>query len=412
MSLFGKPLDQIVPEDLEWLLNEQIPEGDDVEFKRELPAKEPGKIGDRARNEILEEVVGFANAHGGHVIIGIEESEDKPHRATKIVPLPGCAEIADRIRLQARDCIDPQLPVLSSVGVGTDGQGGGVIVIRVPESRLAPHRLKPTKECYIRRADRTEKMTMREIQDLTLNRHRGMEAVETRFAELQRRFVKRFSDIEARGAERPIGLRVSAVAMSPVHVDRVWQNQVVRPEDRKWRALIGKGQCTLEDLQCSRERPVLRGVQFFSDLGHYLSSQEVFSDGALSSEIIFGVEKPFGDGLLAKWILGVFVNTALSAHKFRVAAGAPGAEYALELEIRRPSGKVGLFGFGQGNSAIGEFDGNLEFPRYSVGAPEEFDQLFSLVLQDLWHSAGVDFDTTRHAFRVDCEDFLKTVGSS
>jgi predicted HTH transcriptional regulator len=41
-------------------------------------------VGERARNEILEEVIGFANAHGGDIVIGVGETTDKPPRAASV----------------------------------------------------------------------------------------------------------------------------------------------------------------------------------------------------------------------------------------------------------------------------------------------------------------------------------------
>ena len=36
------------------------------------------RIGDRAKNELLEEEVAFANAYGGTLVLGVRESDAKP----------------------------------------------------------------------------------------------------------------------------------------------------------------------------------------------------------------------------------------------------------------------------------------------------------------------------------------------
>ncbi len=177
MSIFSKSLADIIPEDIRHLVEDDIPEGRQLEFKKTLPWKdEPDpwlqgrdRIGTHARNKLLSEMVAFANAHGGTLIIGIGETEEKPPRAAEIVPLQRCAQLGEKISLCARDCISPQLPELRAQGVEMNGEGAGVVLIRVSRSRLAPHRLEQTRECYIRRNDRCERMTMREIQDVTLN---------------------------------------------------------------------------------------------------------------------------------------------------------------------------------------------------------------------------------------------------
>ena len=146
-----------------------------------------GRIGDRARNEILEEVVAFANAYGGALVLGIAEDGAKPPVAASITPLPRCADLTERLRLVFRNCVEPQLPTIEIIPVPTDGDKG-VIVFRTGRSRLGPHRVTPTLMCPIRRADRCDPLSMREIQDMTLNLARGTERLERRLRERSRKF--------------------------------------------------------------------------------------------------------------------------------------------------------------------------------------------------------------------------------
>ena len=117
----SKSSSEIYPADIHAIIASALPEGDQVEFKRSLPTakgkpdpwedgKEPG---DRAKNEILAEVTAFANAHGGVLLLGIDESSTKPAAATAIVPVPRCIELAERFNLIFRDRVEPQLPVLA-----------------------------------------------------------------------------------------------------------------------------------------------------------------------------------------------------------------------------------------------------------------------------------------------------------
>ena len=176
INLLSMPVDQIIISDIESLIESKIPEGEQVEFKEELPAKNGSdpwmsggdKIGDRAKNELLKEVVAFSNGHGGALLLGIGESATKPAVADKISPIPRCADLVERLKLVFRDRVEPQLPRIEIFAVPTEGDSG-VIVFRVGKSRLAPHRVTGTLVCPVRRADRCEEMTMREIQDMTLN---------------------------------------------------------------------------------------------------------------------------------------------------------------------------------------------------------------------------------------------------
>ena len=78
---------------IESLIASKVPEGEQIEFKEGLPAKSGEKdpwmsggnrIGDRAKNAILEEVVAFANAYGGVLLLGIKESDAKPAAADRM----------------------------------------------------------------------------------------------------------------------------------------------------------------------------------------------------------------------------------------------------------------------------------------------------------------------------------------
>src|SRR5262249_16414834 len=118
----------------------------------------------------------------------IAETSDNPPRADAIMPLPRVGDLAGRFEDQARSCIDPPLPRLQIRAIETDAQGGGVVIFRTPPSRAAPHRLATTRDCYVRRGSSTMKMTMREIQDMTLNLARGLAGIDATFRERRDRF--------------------------------------------------------------------------------------------------------------------------------------------------------------------------------------------------------------------------------
>jgi predicted HTH transcriptional regulator len=81
LGIFTKPLELVTASDVAELYGESWPEGYEVEFKKTLSDKRGGQhpwatggdVGDHARDEILAEVIAFANAQGGSLILGIEE---------------------------------------------------------------------------------------------------------------------------------------------------------------------------------------------------------------------------------------------------------------------------------------------------------------------------------------------------
>ena len=196
IEVLSKPAGQIGISDIISLIDSEVPEGEQVEFKESLSTKggsnDPwmvgkNKIGDQAKDALLKEAVGFANAYGGAVLLGIGESEAKPPVAARIVPIQRCADLVERLKLVFRDRVEPQLPRIDIFAVPTEGESG-VVIIRVGRSRLAPHRVTRTLVCPIRRSDRCEEMSMREIQDMTLNVSRRLERLERRLSERAERF--------------------------------------------------------------------------------------------------------------------------------------------------------------------------------------------------------------------------------
>ena len=114
IPVLSKPADQVGISDLKELINSEVPESDQIEFKERLSTKgnsddrwvtHRDRIGDRARNELLEEAVAFANAYGGALLLGIGESGNSPRVAARILPIPRCADLAERLKLKFRDCV-------------------------------------------------------------------------------------------------------------------------------------------------------------------------------------------------------------------------------------------------------------------------------------------------------------------
>ena len=93
--MFGKRSNELTPDDLQRVVDEQVQEGSQVELKATLPAKRgedpwvagEGRIGDYARNELIAEVIAFSSAYGGWLFLGVEETSTKPARANAIAPI-------------------------------------------------------------------------------------------------------------------------------------------------------------------------------------------------------------------------------------------------------------------------------------------------------------------------------------
>lgn len=411
MVFHARPAD-LTADDIQRLVEEETPEGDQFELKATLPSRRGNDpwvdgengIGDFARNKILEEVVAFANAHGGWLVVGVEESDDHPKRASDINPIRECQALAERLRLQCRDCIEPQLPLLDVAGVSTNEDGSGVVVFHVPQSRLAPHRHQQTRECYIRRADRTEKMTMREIQDLTLQTERGMKAVQTTLEARQAAFDDLFrSFIEQE--ERAFGLRLTGVPTAPISIERVHRQDASKPALRRFTGTIRDTEYELfVPFDDGFWRPLVRGsVKLDSDeFAHSL--REVFDDGRFEYQVIKRPSHGHEPVIYLAWYMGLVANSLSAIERLRAAAGAPNLEYALEIEVVVANHPVYVGRYGR--SPFGDDLGPIEigrtiFPTYSVGPPEEFQILAQLIERDFLDLASLGSDVDQLVIRFD-----------
>ena len=430
IGVLSKPADQVDIGDVKALVSTEVPEGEQIEFKGELPAKgqDPwmtggNKIGDRARDAILEEAVAFANAHGGALVLGIEESSAKPPVAAGISPIPRCAELADRLKLVFRNCVEPQLPALEIFAVPT-GDDAGVVVIRMGRSRLAPHRVRPTRVCPIRRSDRCEGMTMREIQDMTLNLSRGLERLERRLAERKERFGQEFRRLET--PESAWGIRMTAVPVGEeFRIDRVFrQGRIAEEFDEPWHKVrileYGDERLSRVDLRWSypmfwqprlratRGEPGAYGFGFGYDFSYDSKPpkplnffQEFHSDGLVEIGLVsIRSSSPGNDGLLLpSYPIEMLANLAVWANRVRNQAGAPAAEYTFEVEIRIIGGPVKVHNYLRSYIPT-LLPKSIVFPRYSLGDSSSVPDLLALFDRDFWDSLGEDRAAAETTFTI------------
>ena len=69
-------------QDIQSLIEAEVPEGQHLEYRRDLPGgaeswNSDRKLSTEAKKKILQEVVAFANAYGGTLLLGIEGIQDR-----------------------------------------------------------------------------------------------------------------------------------------------------------------------------------------------------------------------------------------------------------------------------------------------------------------------------------------------
>lgn len=406
LPIFTKPIDQITLADVKALVDDKWPEGSTVEFKQELPHKNKkrehpwlagGEITDYSRDKLLAELVAFANAHGGTLVLGISESREKPPRADEIKPIPRCGDLADRLIDQIRSCIEPKLPIISVQSVPTDDDGNGVVIVRVRQSRSRPHRLVADRRCYYRRADRSEAMTMREIQDLTLMADRGLREINREFDDRRKRFENWIEEpVKSENTSEAFGVLVVATPTTgDINVERVYQKPDLVPPIRNFEGNIGGRKIEIIiPHPPTRERPILRGMRREDGTGRLNIYQKVHCNGIIEFGLRRLRENNRSYGIYMTWVFGLLANSLTTIDKFRSAAGAPDIEYGLELEVFGSPEITSLLNFSEfrfDEDTLGEFASNPNiFPRYSVGSRAEFDGLIGIMFTDIYDAVGVD----------------------
>jgi hypothetical protein len=390
--VFGKPINSITAADIGRLVGDAVRESDIVEFKEALSGKGgpdawhqgAPSFAPAARDKIINEVIAFANAHGGTLVLGIAETDDKPARADNVVPIQRCADLADRLSRALADTVEPPLaPFPTVVPVLIEGDAG-VVVFQVTASRNTPHRHRGTLESYVRRGEQAVQMTMREIQDLTLQVDRGLARIERSF---EHRATICGEWIPAKAA---LTLRATAIPLSTIEMPGVPGNVSIYPRMYDVAGIFVRGGRAVAHfpVHLSVWRPILRGVRTEERRDADGYRVELRRDGLV--EFVFAVEDDQRLKVFPDWVMGLACNALIAVEKARHAAGAPTVEYGLELAIHSHLRPLHVSGYGDHSmEKWGPIDPpGFILPRYSVGDRGTFEELLDLIQRDFWNAAG------------------------
>jgi len=112
-----------------------------LEFKRMMPAK-----GDKEAIQFLSAVTAFANSAGGDLVIGID-SEDGIATLISGIPLAGYDGYKLHLEQLLASNVEPRLPPVAFHSVEC-GNNNHVVIIRIPQSWQAPHRVSKDNKFY------------------------------------------------------------------------------------------------------------------------------------------------------------------------------------------------------------------------------------------------------------------------
>lgn len=206
--------------ELEALVANEVAEGRTLEFKRDLPT-----AAERSRQEFLADITSFANAQGGDILYGVAEAKG-------IASEIGCLSVedADKELLRWEDIllagVEPRLPGIKLRWIDC-GAKGSVMLIRVPPSPIAPHRviLGRINRFYGRKSNGKYEMDTHELRDAFT----ASEALPTRLRALHLEAV----DMATR-EELPVGLGddpKAILSLIPVTFFREMRDLDITPEN-------------------------------------------------------------------------------------------------------------------------------------------------------------------------------------
>ncbi|MDP3064351.1 MAG: ATP-binding protein [Chloroflexota bacterium] len=142
MSLQRLQLDQITLADLQALVEHEVCEGKEIDYKEQLPGSSDGE-----KREFLYDVASFANCNGGDILYGVPERRDDQNRPTGMpASLTGIAIPnldSEKLRLESliRDGIEPRIVGVAFQPIPVGGTQA-ILMIRIPRSWSSPHMVK------------------------------------------------------------------------------------------------------------------------------------------------------------------------------------------------------------------------------------------------------------------------------
>lgn len=391
--------------------------GRELEFKGALPfvvqkgqaqsadrwIEKGDRIGDYARDAILSELMAFANAGGGTLVLGLHETKDEPRHAIRLEALPNCEDLVRRLLDACEDIVEPRFPVVHARAFPIDASGAGYGVIRVGKSLSGPHRLKSTREFYIRRGESSVKMDVREIKDATLELARTGDRIERAFDQRQAivgDVFDRLAQAPSKGGPAPLVIRVSALPMTAQNI----ANITSRP-DVWW---VGRGFNMTIDGQnypCgypAREfehRPEirLRSFESISSREDGGSSRLLRGDGLVEFCLVHPSRGPLtsgrnGNRFYVGWVASLLVGAIAQVDQLCRLLAWDGVEFGLEIEVRSKS-PLSLSWDDHGFADWLELKSELPLllPRYSIVQGSNYDAIVQAVIRDLFNASGGSF---------------------
>lgn len=163
MSLPSNLLETIQA-DIQRLIADGVQEGPHLDFKRDLPSAWDNS----AKHELLADATAFANSGGGDIVYGVDENDAAEASGISPQVLASVDQEVRRLQDFLLNLAEPRLPGVQvhPVEVTDAEKAGYVLVIRIPQSWAAPHRVKTNQHVYVREGLRKRPLDVPELRAL------------------------------------------------------------------------------------------------------------------------------------------------------------------------------------------------------------------------------------------------------
>jgi hypothetical protein len=188
MSIFNKSFDDININDVNSLITNEVTEGQNLEFKREVWGRTDGE-----KREMLRDISSMANKYGGFLIVGMEEDATSG-KAIALCNIPNAEEERDRIWTS---CLANLRPRITGLNIKVlEHSENNILLCHIPNSYQAPHQImfQGKNEFWIRHDRQKSRMTVDEVKDIFFNNYSRIEKISDF---LQKRKDKFISEIRS-----------------------------------------------------------------------------------------------------------------------------------------------------------------------------------------------------------------------
>ena len=161
MSITQADFEAICEADLAELVTGQVPEDRYLDYKRDGYG-----LTDSDKKELLKNVSAFANVNGGHIVIGIGEKDGVADSLCGI-NVSNIDNEVSRITQIVRSGLEPSIPGFKVRSIQLSC-GSHAVVMRVPKSWRAPHRVsfQRNNRFWIRHSTVSDEANMDELKAL------------------------------------------------------------------------------------------------------------------------------------------------------------------------------------------------------------------------------------------------------